>query len=89
MHILSMAAITIGMKTDGLTQVLLEEILEKLDPKVIREILVRKVVKETRVRLEQLAKKKNKDLKEILEIQEQQEVKVTKEIREIPVLKVI
>ena len=38
--------------------------------KVIKEILVRKVVNETRVRLEQLAKKENKDLKEILEIQE-------------------
>ena len=38
--------------------------------KVIREILVRQVVKETKARLEQLAKKENKDLKEILEIQE-------------------
>ena len=38
--------------------------------KVIREILVRQVVKETKVILEQLVRKDNKDLKEILEIQE-------------------
>ena len=38
--------------------------------KGIREILVRKAIQETQVRLEQLVKKENKDLKEILEIQE-------------------
>ena len=38
--------------------------------KVIREILVRQVVKETKAILEQLVRKDNKDLKEILEIQE-------------------
>ena len=41
---------------------------------VIKAILVRKVVKETKARLEQLDKKENKDLKEILETQDLLEI---------------